>query len=82
MDRGHGLGLGRSAWRVHAAPDAKLHSDDVCNARTSKLRIALFQCDDGSDEFLGRARRARSFSSRIAEQAAVFSLHQGAVEFE
>ena len=31
MDRGHGLGLGRSAWRVHAAP--RLFRPELLNKR-------------------------------------------------
>ena len=68
--------------RALVAIHAKLHFDEVGNARTSESPIALFQCGDGSDECLARARRARSCASTIAAQAAVFSLHPGALKIE
>ena len=62
--------------------DAESEGDDVGNAWTAIAGIALLQLYDGRDEFPRWAFRPRSTVSFVAEQAAIFTFHHGAVEFE
>jgi hypothetical protein len=62
--------------------DPESERDDVCDARTTKSRVALLKLNDGCNEFPRRTSRPGSFVTSVAEQAAIFMLDQSMVEFE
>ena len=62
--------------------DAESERDDVCDSWTTVAGIALLQIDDGIDKFPRWTFGSGSSVTFVAEQAAIFTFHQGAVEFE
>jgi len=62
--------------------NAERERDDVCDAWTAIVGIALLQLDDGSDKFPRWSFRPGSFLTFVAEQAAIFTFDQRLVEFE
>jgi len=63
--------------------DAKGVSDLLGDADTTELRIAVLHLDDGRDQLLGWALRARLSSlAWRGEQQAIFSMDHGLVELE
>jgi hypothetical protein len=84
-----GIRLGSKAHSKHASHDifvdlnTKGVSDLLGDTDTTEFRIAVLHLDDGRDELLGWAFRARlSPSARRGEQQAIFAMGQRFVELE
>src|SRR6516162_812453 len=84
-----GIRFGSRVYGEHAPHDifvdldAKGVSDLLGDADTTELRIAVLHLDDGRDQLLGWALRARLSSlAWRGEQQAIFSMDHGLVELE